>query len=180
MAKALGHARYDTLLMRRYLPEAILAFFQTRWIRIFQKGFICEAMKDSPYLLEAANFSNIEELHSFLANHALKLIPHHLSNPEHTTAENEINTDQRVKQVLISIDPGIMTALVSLEKAVDIALTPEKVCGRATYWADLSRKVVAEINRGNDYLLKQHLSDALTHCNPEKMKELIYETSQRT
>ncbi|WP_218421900.1 hypothetical protein [Stutzerimonas stutzeri] len=179
MAKALGHARYDTLLMKRYLPEAILAFFQTRWIRIFQKGFICEAMKDSPYLLEAANFASMEDLHSFLTNHALKCVPQHLSNPEHTMTGKEISADHNIKQVLISIDPGIMTALVSLEKAVDTASTPEKICGRATYWADLSRKVVAEINRGNDYLLKQHLSDALSHCNPEKMKGLIYETSSR-
>ncbi|EMM5787636.1 TPA: hypothetical protein NII00_005003 [Pseudomonas aeruginosa] len=179
MAKALGHARYDTLLMKRYLPEAILAFFQTRWIRIFQRGFICEAMKDSPYLLEAANFSNMEELHNFLTNHALKDIPHHLSDPEHTSAEKEKSTSLGVKQVLISIDPGIMTALISLEKAVDMASSPEKVCGRATYWADLSRAVVEEINRGNDYLLKQHLSDALSHCNPEKMESLIYGNASR-
>ncbi len=166
-------------LMKRYLPEAILAFFQTRWIRIFQRGFICEAMKDSPYLLEAANFSNMEELHNFLTNHALKDIPHHLSDPEHTSAEKEKSTSLGVKQVLISIDPGIMTALISLEKAVDMASSPEKVCGRATYWADLSRAVVEEINRGNDYLLKQHLSDALSHCNPEKMESLIYGNASR-
>lgn len=65
MAKALGHAKYDPSLLGRYLPEAILAFFQTRWIRIFQRSFICEAMKDSPYLLEATTFETMDELHVF-------------------------------------------------------------------------------------------------------------------
>ncbi|AZP70642.1 hypothetical protein EJJ20_10915 [Pseudomonas poae] len=89
MSKALGHTRYDAELLRRYLPDAILAFFQSRWIRIFQRSFICEAMKDSPYLLEATDFSSMEELHTFLKNHALKDIPSYLVNPEKNQAQNK-------------------------------------------------------------------------------------------
>jgi hypothetical protein len=44
MAEALGHKYYRPELLSFYLPESILNFFQSRWIRIFQKGIICEAI----------------------------------------------------------------------------------------------------------------------------------------
>lgn len=174
MAKALGHARYDSLLLGRYLPEALLGFFQTRWIRIFQRGFICEAMKNSPYLLEATNFTNMDELHSFLKNHALKDIPAYLQTPEQ---ENITATVATKDHVYISIDVGIMTALLSLEQAVNQSPMPNKISGRAKYWAQISSLITFEIERGNDGLLKEHLSTALAHRNPAYMEEVIYESA---
>jgi len=73
------------------------------------------------------------------------------------------------------VDPGIMTALVSLEKAVATAERPEEVTGVARYWADLTKAVVAEIRRDNDALLKDHLYVAEQRCNPRRMEKLIYE-----
>ncbi|MCQ9391448.1 hypothetical protein NRB14_07550 [Pseudomonas viridiflava] len=175
MAKALGHAKYDPSLLGRYLPEAILAFFQTRWIRIFQRSFICEAMKDSPYLLEATTFETMDELHVFLKNHALRDIPSHLRNPENKpeTAQSQA----RKSQVYLSIDVGIMTALLSLEAAVNTSEQPYQICGRAKYWADISRAVSEEIERGSDSLLKKHLLVAKSHCNPSRMDKIIYATA---
>lgn len=175
MAKALGHANYKTSLLRRYLPEAILSFFQTRWIRIFQRSIICEAMKDSPYLLEATNFESMEELHSFLKNHALKDIPHHLKNPENRPSDEKAASQD--SRVYISIDVGIMTALLSLESAVNAADQTQKVSGRARYWAEVSKSVSEEIERGHDSLLKEHLNTAKAHCNPNRMKKVIYATA---
>lgn len=175
MAKALGHASYKTSLLRRYLPEAILSFFQTRWIRIFQRSIICEAMKDSPYLLDATSFESMDELHSFLKNHALKDIPHHLRNPENKpSAEKAASQNSRV---YISIDVGIMTALLSLEAAVETADQTQNVCGRARYWAEVSKSVSEEIERGHDSLLKEHLNTAKIHYNPNRMKKVIYATA---
>lgn len=37
MAEALGHIKYDPQLLKHYLPEPILEFFQRRWILLFQK-----------------------------------------------------------------------------------------------------------------------------------------------
>lgn len=172
MATALGHASYNTVLLRRYLPEAILSFFQTRWIRIFQRSIICEAMKDSPYLLEATSFESMDELHVFLKNHALKDIPQHLINPENKPAKNKTASQQ--SHVYISIDVGIMTALLSLEAAVKNSDNTHQICGRAKYWAEVSKSVSEEIERGQDSLLKEHLSTAKIHCNPSRMNKVIY------
>jgi hypothetical protein len=172
MAKALGHAQYDTNLLRRYLPEAILAFFQTRWIRIFQRSFICEAMKDSPYLLEAASFESMDELHTFLKNHALKDIPEHLRNPENKKLSESGEASNT--HIYISIDVGIMTALLSLEVAVNTSKKENQICGAARYWSEVSKAVSDEIERGSDSLLKEHLNTAKKHCNPRFMDKVIY------
>lgn len=174
MSKALGHANHDCLQLSHYLPDSILAFFQARWIRIFQRSFICDAMKDSSFLIEAADFETMEELNLFLKNHALKEIPDHLLNPENTKT-TEAHSASLYSEVYISVDPGIMTALVSLERAVAIAERPEDVTGLARYWADLTKVVVAEIRRDNDALLKDHLHIAEQRCNPRRMEKLIYE-----
>lgn len=175
MAEALGHASYDTKLLRRYLPEAILSFFQTRWIRIFQRSFICEAMKDSPYLLDATSFENMDELHVFLKNHALKDIPHHLRNPDNKPSAEQVAAQN--SQVYISIDVGIMTALLSLQAAVQASERAEQICGRARYWAEVSKAVSEEIERGHDSLLKEHLNVARNHCNPNRMNKVIHATA---
>lgn len=175
MAKALGHASYNTKLLNRYLPAAILSFFQTRWIRIFQRSIVCEAMKDSPYLLEATCFESMDELHSFLKNHALKDIPHHLRNPENKRHDEK--SSSQGSRVYISIDVGIMTALLSLEAAVKDADKKQQICGKARYWAEVSKTVSKEIERGHDSLLKEHLSIAKAHCNPSRMEKVIYATA---
>lgn len=178
MAKALGHANYSPTLLSHYLPEPILAFFQTRWIRIFQKAFICEAMKESPYLMEATQFDSMDELNFFLQNHALKDIPSHLSGPENKrdSGDSEAKTNED-SHVMVSIDPGILAALISLEEAVNAANKESNLCAHAMYWAEVSRLVKSEIRNGSDPLLKQHLDDAIPHVKPESMEGIIYAAS---
>lgn len=173
MAKALGHLRYDRHLLRHYLPESILAFFQTRWIRIFQRNLICEAMKESPLLLKAANFQSMDELHNFLKNHALREIPSHIKEPTYLNQNND-HCENETK-VFISIDIGIMTTLISLERAVTGSIEQNRVSARARYWSDLSKAVEFEISTGNDKLLKDHLATAIKNCEPAIMKKIIYE-----
>ncbi|MCM8857386.1 MAG: hypothetical protein LC539_16960 [Candidatus Thiodiazotropha sp.] len=173
MAKALGHAKYNTDLLSHYLPESILAFFQTRWIRIFQKAIICEAMKDSPCILEAAKFSSMEELHEFLSNHALKDIPSSVSDPENELTDTS-NADD--SEVYISVDTGILTALISLECAVERSVN-SNINSYARYWYKLSRLICKEIERCHDYHLRECLESAKKHANPSTLMELIYDTS---
>ena len=175
MAEALGHAEYSSALLGRYLPESIMSFFQTRWIRIFQRAFICEAMKDSPYLLEATDFSCMSELHRFLSNHALKDIPSHLSDPEKNNSTK--TTTGETDQVLISIDRGILSTLLSLNVAVKNSPKNREVCGLARYWSDIGGLIEKEIANGSDALLKQHLSEAKEIINPSRMERLIYATT---
>ncbi|MNJ35175.1 hypothetical protein D3C77_299040 [compost metagenome] len=190
MARALGHTRYSSALLTRYLPQSILAFFQTRWIRIFQRGIICQAMKGSPRLLEAARFENMEELHEFLKNHALQDIPEHLQNPDYLnapapTAAAKKSKSKTADQVVVSIDPGVLTALLSLNAAVKKAKQKAtsgetgsaKLCSKAIYWSRFSDLVVKEIEDGFNSVLQAHLDTAQKYSNASHMEELIYATS---
>lgn len=184
MAKALGHAKHSANLLAHYLPEPILAFFESRWVRIFQRGMICLAMKDSPFFIEAMSFATMEELHTFLENHAIKEIPTHLENPEHIRevtkrrAPVDIGiprqSTMKVQQLYIQVDPGMLTTLLSLEQAVAKAEQPSRVSGKARYWAEFSKMVCAEIERDNDGLLKAHLHTAKNNVDPTRMEALIY------
>lgn len=71
MAWALGHAEYDPKLIERYLPAPIHEYFLAKWIRQFQNGLIYHAMKDSAYLFEAMNMSNIHDIELFLKEYTL-------------------------------------------------------------------------------------------------------------
>ncbi|AWG77813.1 hypothetical protein C4C99_RS07550 [Vibrio parahaemolyticus] len=173
MAKALGHVRYDSTLLEHYLPEPILAFFQSRWIRIFQKSIICEAMKDSVYLLEATKFKNMDELHEFLENHALKNIPTSVTDSE----IDNISPKTEKSQVYFAVDKGILTALLSLEGAVKSVPDKSKLNGKAIYWSNVSEMIVKEIERGKDRNLKFQLSQAQKKVNPKYMEDLIYATA---
>lgn len=180
MAKALGHTTYNASLLSRYLPEPILAFFQTRWIRVFQKGIICVAMKDSPYLLRAAQFESMEELHEFLENHAIRPLPEHLQNPNaqiQSASDPENTTDE--SQVLITIDTGTLTALLSVKLAVSRAPDLTKVCSKAIYWSKFADLVVQDIESKFNDDLQNHLNIAYRHADASHMEKLIYETATR-
>jgi len=181
MAKALGHTTYSSALLSSYLPEPILDFFQTRWIRIFQRGLICEAMKDSPYILEATRFESMEELHTFLENHAIRQIPEHLQNPEYLSRpsreEEAVEEFGEDDQVLLSINTGILTALLSLKLAVSNAKQKSKICAKAIYWAKFTDLVVHHIEDGYNSDLHDYLKTAQQHATPEHMESLIYATA---
>ena len=176
MAEALGHSKYNPTLLRDYLPESILAFFQSRWIRIFQRGLVCEAMKDSPHLLRASSFTSIDELHIFLRNHALKEIP---LGEEPDATQSDTPTNAEISSVYVSVSPGIMSTLLSIEAAVDSAEKPESVCAKAKYWANVSKLVKSEILRNDDMLLKSHLDKAINMCEPMRVSHMIYQSSPK-
>lgn len=184
-ARALGHSTLSPALLARYLPEPILAFFQTRWIRAFQRGIIYHAMKDSKYLLQSSNFRTMDELHQFLANNALKDIPEAMRDPEtyrnartnatrlgRSSADNDI-----ADRVMISVDVGILTALLSLEQAVSNSKRKEEICSKAKYWAKLTRLLINEIDESYEFDLKEDLATAKTQMDAKKMESLIYATA---
>lgn len=169
MSEALGHTKYKPDLLSHYLPEPILAFFQSRWIRIFQKGIVCEAMKDSPLLLRASNFKSIEELDSFLNRHMLSLP----NEPNEPREEQEMG----VREVCISVDENILTALLSLESAVSSA-DQKLVSTKARYWSKFSSLLQFEIeNNSYDPEMCRALQCARNRTNPALMQGLIYESN---
>lgn len=167
MSEALGHAKYKPDLLSHYLPEPILAFFQSRWIRIFQKGIICEAMKDSEFLLRASHFKSTDELHSFLNQHALNL-------PEDPN-ESMDKQGMAAKEVCVSVDENVLTALLSLELAVKKA-DPCLVSAKARFWASFSRLLKVEIIKiSYDPEMRLALQNAETKADPSLMQNLIYD-----
>lgn len=169
MSEALGHAKYKPELLSHYLPEPILAFFQSRWIRIFQKGIICEAMKDSALLLRASNFKSIDELDKFLNHYALSLP----DSPD----ESEEKQDKDVREVCICVDENILTALLSLESAVESA-DQKLVSVKARYWSKFSSLLKVEIEKNTyDPEMCRALNNARNRVDPTLMQGLIYESN---
>ncbi|MEX6678519.1 hypothetical protein QWI18_21600 [Pseudomonas sp. W2Oct36] len=187
-AHALGHSEVSPDLLSSYLPEPILAFFQTRWIRVFQRGIICQAMKDSKYLLRVSNFQTMDELHTFLENHALKDIPESMRDPEalknpelaKSSAKNKSkdkSTDKEKEaadRVVISLDVGILTALLSIEEAVRISTRRDEINAKALYWAKLTTLLINDIVDGNEFDLQDYLATARTQIDSAQMENLIY------
>ena len=177
MSKALGHTNVTKDRLKEYLPEPILAFFQSRWVRIFQKAIICEAMKDSEYILQATNFEKMEDLHQFLTNHALKNIPKHVMNDHIDDREKCSSSLKNESYVYFSVDKGILIALMSLERAVKSSSKNKTINGHAKYWCKVSELIIKEINRSNDLNLKSKLEEAKPHINAKSMENLIYATT---
>lgn len=165
MAEALGHKYYRPELLSFYLPKPILDFFQSRWIRIFQKGIICEAMKDSENLFKASNFKSMKDLEDFISLHSLKNIPNIKHNDNHLNINDEI---------YIGINQDILSVLLSLEKAVELA--ENEVSAKALYWSKFSSKLQEEItsNKANIQFVKD-LEKAKNKLKPQIFKDIIYE-----
>ena len=179
-AHALGHSEVSPDLLSSYLPEPILAFFQTRWIRVFQRGIICMAMKDSKYLLQVSNFQSMDELHTFLENNALKDIPESmrdpeaLKNPELAKSSAKDKDKEAADRVVISLDVGILTALLSIEEAVRISTRRNEINAKALYWAKLTTLLINDIVDGNEFDLQDYLATARTQIDSAQMENLIY------
>lgn len=175
MAEALGHAQYQADLLSCYLPEPILAFFQERWIRLFQEGIIVEALKDSEYLLEASSFNSMEELHEFLDKHALKKMPGHLENPDVYNQDYVKRQKNEGTEIIFGVNVGILSILISLQQAVSLA--KQMVNGKARYWAGIAEALIAyiESNNCNREDLKEYLMSARRIADPTKMEALVNE-----
>lgn len=170
MAKALGHTKYDPQLLSRYLPAPILEFFKRRWILLFQKGIICEAMKDSDFLLKASNFKNMEQLNTFLENHTLKNIPNISKNKKDNTQSNDD------LKVYISVDEEKIAALLSIGKAIENSTDINKVSSKAIYWKQLGEEIVKEINTNHSYAqYKNIVANAKSKIQANLFDKVIYE-----
>ncbi|WP_447737781.1 hypothetical protein [Rhodanobacter soli] len=171
MARALGHNVCSPNLLDHYLPRPIQVFFQDRWIRIFQSALICEAMKDSDYLLESSPFQTMDELDAFLGKHALKQIPKHIIDPD-DPVDIEGSAPESTK-VVFGISNGVMTALLSLELAVRAAV--RRPSGRAVYWSGVAHRLCEYLATLDDRPdLTKCLKWAREHASANAFGEFIY------
>ena len=136
MARVLGHAAYEHRLMDRYLPRAVQDFFNDRYIRLFQTGILCEALKESSYLLEACSFTSAEELNQFLEHHMVRF-------PDQEQTPATTRGGRHEAQVIFSLEPRSLSVLMSIEEAV--SSSKSAVSGHAIKWSRICRKLVAHI-----------------------------------
>lgn len=161
-SKALGHTRFDYVLLKRYIPKPLLDFFSNRWVRIFHQGFILEAMNDSPYALASTDFNSVEEVHIFLNNHALKIKKPPVDTPMQDT------TSQK-KEIVFCIDENVLREMIKLEEKADTILTNAK----ENYWSKISRKLLSYIE--SDECTRPDFQDMLkavknSHANRESVQ----------
>jgi hypothetical protein len=135
MAKALGHTEYKASLIEHYLPAPILLFFKERWIRIFQNGLVIEALKDSPYLLQATGFQTLKEVDEFLKHHAFKSL-----EQTEGKAPAEIDT---INEIVFGVSRGVLAVLIALSDAVVRA--KGAVRAEANYWASIAVRLLGFI-----------------------------------
>ncbi len=137
MARALGHRSYNQNLLDRYLPKAIQDFFTERWVRLFQTGIICEALRDSPHLQEAGDFDSAEDLNTFLEHHMLKKVPVHIDEPDAS------RTNDAGSQLVFGLSHDNLTLLKSVEIAVRDS--PAQANALANRWAGVSERLFAHL-----------------------------------
>lgn len=137
--------------------------------------------ENSPNILLAAKFASMEELHTFLENHAFRDLPEHLQNPEYL-AQSQRSTQKKpdagqTERVLISVDTGILTALISINQAVENSTRKDQINSQALYWSQFADLVAKDIDRGWNTELQDYLATARLHAKPSHMEALIYATA---
>jgi len=130
-------------------------------------------MKDSHLLLEATEFTNMNEFHEFMQYHALKMIPLHLEDPDF---ESNQPIPESSSEIIFSISTGVLSMLLSLQQAVLNA--QKRVCGKAAYWAEVTKHLVTYIENCSRHVsgeeLKTCLNAAKEQINSVKMEKIIY------
>ncbi|PQJ36607.1 hypothetical protein BTN98_20060 [Photobacterium aquimaris] len=117
VADALGHKEVNHKLLDTYLPKPLMAFFTERVVRQFQKAIIFEAMKKSPYLLDAVNMS-YEELEEFLENHGLNDLPDLNAATFDKTASQQ--AEQSIfDSVVLTVTVPLLQLLISIKTIID-------------------------------------------------------------
>lgn len=150
MAEILGHENYKPNLLSHYLPEPILQYYQNRWIRIFQKGIICEAMKDSEFLFKATNFQTLKQLDEFLTNHTIKNIPNNIDLLTSKSRDNSEDSFETYDELFISINDENISAMLALKDAVENSSKKENIKDEAFKWCEFVDKLEKEVNQNKE------------------------------
>lgn len=175
MAEVLGHEVYNSKLLTHYLPEPIIHFYQSRWIRIFQKGIIYEAMKDNENLLKSIGFENMDILDEFLKNHTIKNLP---TTNNHLVEDNELVEKETVfDECYVTISEDNLIALLSIKEAVEVSENKSKINEKALFWKNFTERLINEIENNNSYFsFNKILLNAKEKINNnlDQYKKVIY------
>jgi hypothetical protein len=121
VAEVLGHETVNVDLLNKYLPSALMDFFNARWIRQFQNALIYIAMQESDYLFEAVDIK-AENIDEFLQNHGIHDIPKLFGKFKNdatlSLVENEAPRE-KFDEVTLTITENVMRVLIAIKSIVD-------------------------------------------------------------
>ncbi|WP_318471984.1 hypothetical protein [Photobacterium leiognathi] len=157
VADALGHKEVDQRLLDTYLPKPLMEFFTERVIRQFQKAIIFEAMKESPYLLDAVNMS-YEELEEFLENHGLNDIPD-LNAATFDKAASQQAEQSIFDSVVFTVTVPLLQLLMSIKSIIDNDNDASRFNALVQHWyqsATYLFKCIEKADFDNDAILDMY------------------------
>ncbi|MDP4532853.1 hypothetical protein Q9252_11930 [Marinobacter salarius] len=115
VAKKLGNSK--RVAMKHYLPEPLVDAFNTRRVRQFQNLLIIAATKDEEYMLEATDFSSLEDLNLFLKN-VVDSVPG--KNPLLSEVLSDTHNCSNGGELIASLSENSLTALYTYKySAID-------------------------------------------------------------
>ncbi|MUK64391.1 hypothetical protein [Aliivibrio fischeri] len=118
VAEALGHKKKDLVLLASYLPKPLMDFFNDRWIRQFQNAIILEAMKNSPYLLDATDLT-AEDIEEFLRNHGLGHLPPHFDCRLQEQTDEKSIKESSFDEISFLISTSLLQLLIAIRAIVE-------------------------------------------------------------
>lgn len=125
VSEALGHKEPNIEMLASYLPQSLMDFFNTRWIRVFQNAIIFEALKESPYLIDALDFSE-SKLEEFLINHRLGELPENLIKANNCLVDEDNQRDiTQLDEMVFTLTIPLLQVLIAISVMVESAFKDE-------------------------------------------------------
>jgi len=121
VAEVLGHKTVNVDLLNKYLPSALMDFFNARWIRQFQNALIYIAMQESDYLFEAIDIKP-ENIDEFLQNHGIHDIPKLFGKFKNDATLSLVEKEEPRElfdEVTLTITKNVMRVLIAIKSIVD-------------------------------------------------------------
>lgn len=132
VSQKLGHKQVNLEVLEAYLPQALLSFFNDRWVRIFQNSLMFEAMKDSDLLDKAFDF-DMKYLEQFLENHKMRDFPAHMMEIENIkTTQEEEQVKQKLDALVFMISPSVLQMLIAIRTVVEEC--SDSIPNNLKYW----------------------------------------------
>ncbi|MEX3999805.1 hypothetical protein AB4Y38_13000 [Paraburkholderia sp. EG285A] len=170
VADKLGHSEYDPWLVRKYIPQWLIDFFQDRDLRILSEGLLLKAMEGSDHLLEASSFDTMDEVNEFLLNHSRSVIPDAYLD----AYDRNQNEKQSTSLALLEISDATLDIFANLIEGVENAKSLS-IPGHIFYWYCYGKALFSylEENRVAEREFFEMMTEAKARVNPEWLSEML-------
>lgn len=161
VSRKLGNGK--KVALEHYLPKPLIAAYNTRQVRRFQNLMLVSACAGEDYLLEAVDFSNLNELHSFIVD--MISIDSKGTNPliEHLKNKNGEADEKHQGDLIANISENSLSVLY----AYNIVAETEDISASALAQKDTKTGLapIAFIT------LSKHLNTTLSKHNESSVRE---------